>query len=127
MQTRGFWLLHDVADDCLEAELRKLLRSGSIREARIVAHLAELDARQLPLIRGQSLWDYCLTTLGLSESEAFYRIGAARLARRFPLVFELLERREIHLTALVLLNRYLTDDNHAELLAEARGKSKRAL
>lgn len=123
----GFWLLSNVSNERLEEQLRGLLSSAGTAEARIVAHLAELDARQLPLLRGQSLWDYCLTTLGLSESEAFYRIGAARLGRRFPLVFQLLERREIHLTALVLLNKYLTDENHAELLAEASGKSKRAL
>jgi hypothetical protein len=127
MTERGFWMLADVSDDGLEQGLLRLLRSGAATEARIVAHLAEMDARQLSLRKGQSLWEYCLSRLGLSESEAYYRIGAARLGRRFPLVFGLLERRELHLTAIVLVGRYLTGANHVELLNEARGKSKRQL
>jgi hypothetical protein len=120
-------MLADVADDVLEEQLSELLCSGGRTEARIVAHLAEVDARRLSLRQGQSLWEYCLQRLGLSESEAYYRIGAARLGQRFPLVFELLERREVHLTALTLLGKYLTDENHAALLSEARGKTKRQI
>jgi hypothetical protein len=41
--------------------------------------------------------------LGLSESEAFHRLTAARIARRFPVVFSLIECRKIHLTAVCLL------------------------
>ena len=119
MQTRGFWLLNELADDELEAELHKCVRQGAQTEARIVAHLAEVDARRLHLLRGHSLWEYCLVRLGLSESEAYYRICAARLARKFPLVFELLEQRKIHLTALALIAKYLTEENHVVIQVSA--------
>jgi hypothetical protein len=59
------------------------------------------------------------------ESEAYYRICAARTGRAFPVVFELLERREVSLTTLALVGKYLTLENHLELLAEVRGKTKR--
>jgi len=74
-----------------------------------------------------SLFDYCLRRMGLSESEAFHRITAARLARRFPKIFELLEARAIHLSALRLLRDHLTPENHQELLALACNKSKKAV
>ena len=127
MHTRGFWTLHDVSDRELEAELRSLLGAGAKTEARIVAHLAEMDARRLTLIGGLSLFEYCQKRLGFSESEAWYRICAARTARRFPVVFELLERREVHLTAIALVAKHLTEENHLELLAEVRGKTKRQI
>jgi hypothetical protein len=39
-------------------------------------------------------------------------------------VFAMVERREIHLTAVCLLRDYLTPENHLELLAEASRKTK---
>lgn len=125
MRERGFWWLRDLASERLVRELKGLLAAECRIEARVVAHLAELDARGVALLQGKSLWEYCQKDLGLSENQAFYRITAARTARRFPVVFELLERREIHLTTVALLSRYLTRENHRELLGEARGKSKR--
>jgi 5-methylcytosine-specific restriction endonuclease McrA len=92
----------------------------------VVAHLAEVEERRLHLkAAASSLFDYCLRRLGFSESEAFHRITAARLARRFPMIFELLAARSIHLSALRILRDHLTPENHRELLAAASGKSKR--
>ncbi len=125
METRGFWQLASVSDQELQRELAALLASGSRTEARIIAHLAELEERRLHLKAGsESLFVYCTKRLNLSDSEAFHRITAVRVARRFPVVFALLERRDIHLTAIRLLRDYLTPDNHAELLAEASHKTK---
>jgi hypothetical protein len=125
MNQRGFWQLDGLSDGALQAELHKLLTSGARTEARVVAHLAEVDARKLHLTMGaSSLFDYCLTRLELSNNEAFHRITAARLARQFPLIFELLERRDVHLTAVCLLRDYLTTENHQELLREASHKTK---
>jgi len=104
MQARGFWTLSDVSDDELQSGLKVLLRAGSCTEAHIVAHLAEVDARRLHLLGAPSLFQYCLNELGFSESEAWYRICAARAGRKFPLVFELLGQRELHLTAIALLS-----------------------
>jgi len=125
METRGFWVLDGVSDDGLRVDLARLVASGCRTEARIVAHLAAFDERRLYLSDGfPSLFEYCLTRLGLSNSEAFHRITAARVARRFPVVFELLEQRRVHLTAICLLRDHLTADNHRELLAEAEQRTK---
>jgi hypothetical protein len=125
MNEGKFWCLEAVSDAVLQKGLKALLTKGARTEARIVAHLAEVDARKLHLAMGaSSLFDYCLSRLGLSNNEAFHRITAARLARRFPLIFELLERRDVHLTAVCLLRDYLTIENHAELLREVSHKTK---
>ncbi len=124
MKARGFWTLGDLSDDELVGGLKELISRSSWTEARVVAHLAELEARGLHLRGARSLFDYCQRRLGLSQNEAFYRIQAARIARRFPIVFELLERREIHLTALALVRDYIDVSNHAELLTEVAGKTK---
>ncbi|HWZ91238.1 MAG TPA: hypothetical protein VNW92_20395 [Polyangiaceae bacterium] len=125
MESGAFWELSRVADRDLEAELGRLLASGSRTEARIIAHLAAVEERRLHLEAGSSsLFDYCCHRLGLSENEAFHRITAARLAQRFPAIFGLIERRVVHLTAVCLLRDYLTPENHRELLEEASGKTK---
>jgi hypothetical protein len=125
MGARGFWELSHVSDDQLRQNLATLLANGYRTEARIVAHLAELEDRKLHTKEAsESLFAYCTVSLGLSNSEAFHRITVARLARKFAVIFELLERRELHLTAVCLLRDYLTAENHRELLAEASHKTK---
>src|SRR6185295_996625 len=125
MKNGEFWELGHVANGELQRELIRLLANGSHTEARILAHLAAVEDRRLHLEAGSpSLFDYCCKRLGLSENEAFHRITAARLARRFPAIFGLIERRAIHLTAVCLLRDYLTPDNHQQLLEQASGMSK---
>jgi hypothetical protein len=125
MNEGKFWCLEAVSDAGLQAGLKELLTKGARTEARIIAHLAEVDARKLHLAMGaSSLFDYCLSRLSLSNNEAFHRITAARLARRFPVIFDLLERRDVHLTAVCLLRDHLTIENHAELLREVSHKTK---
>lgn len=101
MTTREPWNLSLVSDEQLLQGLSGLLAGSARVEARVVAHLAEVEERRLHLKAAtSSMFDYCLRRLGLSESEAFHRITAARLARRFPVILELLEARSIHLSAL---------------------------
>ncbi len=93
--------------------------------ARVVSYLAEIDKRRLYAESAcSSLFDFCQRRLGMSEGEAFRRMTAARIARRFPLIIALLDRGDVHLSGLVLLRDHLTDENHEELLREASGKSK---
>ena len=54
-------------------------------------------------------------------------IEAARAARRYPVILELVEQSAITLTAIRLLAPSLTAGNHAALLAAARHKSKREI
>ena len=101
METREFWVLGHVSDERVRAGLKELLASSYRTEARIIAHVAEVEERKLHLKDGsESLFDYCISRLRLSNSEAFHRITAARIAPQFPIVFSLLERRDLRLTAL---------------------------
>ncbi len=125
MNGREFWALRDVSDDVLQASLQGLLGAGARLEARVVAHLAEVEARRLHLRLGcSSLYDYCRKRLALSDYEAFVRIAAARVARQFPIVFGMLDRRELHLTAVCEVREFLTPDNHRDLLGEVSSKTK---
>jgi 5-methylcytosine-specific restriction endonuclease McrA len=65
--------------------------------------------------------------LHLSEHAAYGRIEAARAARRFPLLLDLLADGTVTLTSVCLLAPHLTIENHREVLASARYKTKREL
>jgi 5-methylcytosine-specific restriction endonuclease McrA len=106
------------------------LRTVAARErettARLIALLSELDARRLYLAEGYaSLFVYCTRCLHLSEHAAYGRTEAARAARKFPVILELLSAGSLTLTTVCLLASHLTADNHARVLAAARHKSKR--
>jgi len=124
MRTRGFWQLEGVSDAELVTSLKGLVGRSAWTEARLVAHLAELETRRLHLTAARSLFAYCQVRLGLSQNEAYYRIVAARMGQKFPIVFELLEQGKVHLTALALIRDHVTADNHLELLEAVSGKTK---
>jgi hypothetical protein len=117
--------LRQLSDGELLARVQDI--SAREREATslLVAHLAELDTRDAHLRAGHgSLFAYCRGVLALSEQEAYYRIAVARVARRFPLVLDLLESGAVNLTTVRLLGPHLTPDNHRRVLDSAQGKSK---
>ena len=115
-----------LSDSALIGELQRLLRDERRMTARLLLHLGEIDARGLYRHYAYgSLFDYCVQTLHLSEAEAFLRIRAARLGRQFPLVLDMVERGELHLSAIKLLAPVLDQENHQALLQQARCKSKR--
>jgi hypothetical protein len=70
------------------------------------------------------MFRYCMDVLRLSEDATYNRIGAARAARRHPAILELLASGALTLSTARLLTRRLTDENSAELLAAASGKTK---
>jgi hypothetical protein len=115
-----------LSDDDLVAEVKSLTMREQEATARLIAHLAELDARRLHLAAGfSSLFTYCTEVLGLSEAEAYNRIEAARTARRFPVILDMLGEGILNLTTVRLLARHLTAENHEALLTEAARKSRR--
>ena len=73
--------------------------------------------------RTGSLFQYAIRRLLLSEPAAYGH--AARAARRFPTMLQLLDEGALSLTTIGLLVSHLTDDNHALLLEAARHKTKR--
>jgi hypothetical protein len=117
-----------LSDDELTAKLAHLARCERGVTVDLIVHLAEFDRRRLYLGAGySSLFTYCTHVLRLSEHAAYHRIVAARTARRFPVVLRMLADGRLNLTSVRLLAAHLTRENHAELFAEASGKSKREL
>jgi 5-methylcytosine-specific restriction endonuclease McrA len=120
--------LTSLTDDDLLACTAALLTSSRRVEAELVAHLAEVDARQLYLQEAcPSMFAYATTRLGLSEAEAYLRITAGRMSRRFPVVLDLMAAGRIHLSAIAKLAPHLTQENVDSLLARAAGRSKREI
>jgi hypothetical protein len=111
----------------LLAKVKTLASNERRATAQLIASLAELDARRLYLAEGcSSLFTYCTQVLQLSEHAAYGRIEAAR-ASRFLMILDLLDEGAITLTTVGLLAPHLTPENHLEVLADARHKSKRAV
>lgn len=114
-----------LSDADLVAEVKRLAGSARVAAAALVAHLAEMERRQLHLGAGYpSLFAYCTAVLRLSEYEAYGRVQAARAIRSFPRVLDMLGEGSLTLTTAQLLARNLTRENQAELLPAAAGKSK---
>lgn len=96
--------------------------------AALIALLAELDARRLYLGEGcSSLFTYCTQVLHLSEHAAYNRIEAARAARRFPVILDLIESAAVTPTTVRLIAPHLTSGDHCDVLERARHKRKREI
>lgn len=112
-----------------EAEL--IARAGALAAAgraatmELVASVAELETRDLHLRQGySSLFGFCREALALAEQDAYRVVAAARVARRFPVVLELLAQGSLNLTSVQLLAPCLTVENHRQVLEAARGKRR---
>jgi len=117
--------LRRLSDGELVARLKSLAAGERDATAFLVAHLAELDTRDVHLRAGYgSLFAYCRDALALSEHEAYHRIEAARAARRFPVILEMLAAGSVNLTTVRLLVSHLTVANHRAVLESVRGKGK---
>ena len=117
--------LSHLSDGALLRDLAALVAQDRSTTARLLAHIAECDARRLYLPAAYpSMFAYCVHELRLSEDAAYKRIQAARVARQFPVIFEALADGRLHLTAVGLLAPYLTPENAVELLASAAHQTK---
>ena len=115
-----------ISDADLLASTRRLVGRSNQLLANLLAHLAEVEARGIHRLRAcSSLYMYCVYELRFSEDAAFRRARAARVARKFPVIFQQVADGELHLTAIVMLAPQLTEGNHRELLALAKHRTKR--
>jgi hypothetical protein len=105
--------------------VQSLAQRGRRTTAELVAHLSEVDRRGLHLSAAhESIYEYCRRTLRFSEGEAYNRAVAARAARRFPVILDMLMQGAINLTTVTILEKHLSEANHLELLVNATGKTK---
>jgi hypothetical protein len=112
----------------LLVELEGLVSVEQNAMAKVIAHIGEVDKKQLYREAAcSSMFIYCTERLNYSEPTAAKRIQVARAARQFPLILSYLESGKIHLTGVRLLCPLLTEDNHRELLERASHRSKRQI
>lgn len=118
--------LADLGDRPLLEMAQRLAGEERHATVTLLRALTEIDRRRLYLGEGySSMFTYCTQELHLSEGGAYNRIEACRAARRYPVIFDLLESSALTLTAVRLLAPHLTDENHRAVLESARQKSKR--
>lgn len=121
-------VLRKLSDDELVAALKAAIHEERSLAIKVVAHLVEVDRRRLYGKLGYPhLFDYCTRGLGLTKDVAYKRSQAAFAIRKFPLVYRMLKGERIELTAVVILHRHLTLENHRELLEKASGMPTHAL
>src|SRR6266851_295493 len=109
----------------IDRRLAELVRSERHLVVQFVVELAGFAKRGLYRELGYtSLFYYCVRQLGLSKSSAFRRSEVARLIARFPAIADRLAEGRLSIRALVELREVLTEENHAEVLARAEGKSQ---
>src|SRR5689334_24641551 len=108
---RAYSLSH-LSDPELIRGLSTAVAQDHVTTATLLAYIAEVDDRRLYVPEGYpSMYAYCVHQLRLSEDAASKRIQAARVARKFPIIFETVADGRLHLSAVVLLAPFLTREN----------------
>jgi len=121
---KSFSLL-SVVDHLMPRGLAEAVANESLGTADVLAWIAEFDARKLYLPAAYpTMYDYCLRELRMSEDRASKRIRAARAAREFPAIFEMVADQRLSLSAVVTLAPKLNRENAAELLAAAAHRTR---
>lgn len=112
-------------DESLRANVEALAGSEQSLLAEFLIHVAEMDNRDVCERHGfSSVFAYLTRGLGYSEWESIARIKSARAASRFPSIYRMIKSGSVRLTALMMLEPFLTSENHRSLLLKARGKRK---
>ncbi len=120
--------IQDLSDQDLEAELKFIAQRERHALAKLLVCLGEFERRKLFAKRGfANTFAYALRALKLDEGGAYRRIHAARSVRRWPELAQRIERGDLHLGAVLVLEPILNEKNHKELFALACGKSRREL
>jgi hypothetical protein len=118
----------ELSDGELLTATRRLVGRSNQLLAALLGHLAEVEARGLHRNRAcSSLYAYCIYELRFSEDEAFRRVAASRLVRRFPALLDAVASGELHLTGLLMLGPHLTNENLTEVLARAKHRTKKEI
>ena len=115
-------------DNALLSQFADLVRSDHECNADLLRHIDVIERRKLWAKKGfSSPFKFLVARYHMSEATAFKRIGAARTARRFPVLFAMVARGEIHLSGIHRLKTHLTRDNHEQVLALAKHKTIREI
>jgi len=112
----------------LLTDLANLVGQDCQTTADVIANIAEVDDRRLFLGEAySSMFKYCVDELNIPEGTTCRRNQAARTARGYPVIFEMVAAGDLHLTGVEMLAKHLTADNHLDLLRAAKRMSKRKI
>ncbi|MES1178380.1 MAG: HNH endonuclease [Myxococcales bacterium] len=118
------YCLGGLDDDRLLASLSALVKRENDSLSDLLAHLAEIEERELCLALGySSLFAYCTEALGFCKSSARRCIAAARVCRDYPAAFARVANGELQLSVLCALRQHLNLENASELFAACSRKS----
>jgi 5-methylcytosine-specific restriction endonuclease McrA len=118
--------LSHLSDSKLLDHLDSLVARDRRTTADLLMAIAEIDERKLWANEAcSSMFVFCVRRMHMSEQVTSKRLWAARTARRFPVIFDMVSRGELHLSAIQRLAPYLTPTNHVTLLEHAKHKSTR--
>jgi hypothetical protein len=122
MNTNTLAITLALPDAELLARLPVLAAHERTAVADLIAHLAALRLRPsvYAALGYGTLFAYCRRVLKLSEDAASNRIHAAKACLKFPVILDLLATGDISLSAIRMLRRHLTSENHQLVLARAR-------
>lgn len=96
--------------------------------ADMIEVVGEVDERKLYEDYGwKNLFEYCVFSRRWSESMAYRRIRAARAARRFPVIYDMLEEGRIHLEGVVILHAFMDDADFEALLVRCQDRTVREI
>lgn len=120
--------LHTLEEGKLLQAFSDLVRRDRSTTANLLRYIAEIDRRELYLKHAcSSMFAFCVERFHMSEAIAYKRIRGGRVASRFPRIFGMLERGELHLGGLHQLGSHLTEENHEEVLSQAKHKTVRQI
>jgi hypothetical protein len=115
-------------DHALRKRFMVLVANDRQTTAELLRCIDEIDRRKLWAEDAcGSMFAWCLEFFHMSEAMVSKRIRAARTARAYPLVFEMVERGEIHLTGITQLAAHLTEENHRAVLTRAKHLTMREI
>jgi len=120
--------LDTLNDKALLSQFADLVRRDHEGNADLLRYIDVIERRKLWAKQGHSsLFKFLVNRHHMSEATAVKRIGAARTARRFPVLFAMVARGEIHLSGIHRLKTHLTRDDHEQVLALAKHKTIREI
>jgi hypothetical protein len=113
-----------LSDDELIARFARAVGRDNRNTEELLRLIDEIDRRRLWAERAySSMFAFCVERFRMSESVAYKRIGVARLARRFPVIFAMVGRGEVHLAGVLRLRAVLTEENHVVVLGRAKHRT----
>ena len=101
------------------------------RTAILLAYIAEFDYEQYYVAEGySSMFAYCVDAMEMSDDVAYRRLHAARAARLYPEIFDMVADGRLHLSGISLvapLLEKLTVEDAEALLAAIAHQTKRSI